>query len=135
MQQTLMAVFKSRAQLLEVTQLRGWLLRVAVHKCVDALRSSRRAVRLQADWPSGDSVDTAVLNDLIAVQARRTLEGCLARLDPEVAAAVLMRFRDGCSWDEIAAAVGVAVDTIRMRVQRGALKSLRECLESHEVTS
>lgn len=135
MQQTLISVFKSRAQLLEVTQLRAWLLRAATNKCFDALRASRRSVRLQSDWPGADAADSEMLGNLIAVQERRALEGCLARLEPEVAAAVLMRFRDGRSWDEIAAAVDVAVDTIRMRVQRGALKSLKECLASHEVTS
>jgi RNA polymerase sigma-70 factor (ECF subfamily) len=67
-------------------------------------------------------------------QDRRALEDCLAALPPEIAAAVLMRYRDGMSWAQIAEAVETPMDTIRMRVQRGALKSLRECLEAHEVT-
>lgn len=135
MQQTLMAAFKERAQLLEVAQLRGWLIRVATNKCFDVLRASRRATRLHADWPGGDAADAELLGDLIAAQERQALEACLARLDPEVAAAVIMRFRDGRSWEEIAKVVDVAVDTIRMRVQRGALKSLRECLAAREVKS
>lgn len=135
MQQVLMAAFQSRAQLLEVVQLRGWLLTIAMRKCFDALRSSRRGMRLQRDWPEDDPSERSLERELMTAQERRALEGCLAQLDPEVAAALLMRFRDSKSWEEIADAVDLPLDTIRMRVQRGALKSLRDCLAAQEITS
>jgi RNA polymerase sigma-70 factor (ECF subfamily) len=138
MQQAMIAAFKSRDALLEVEQIRGWLIRTAVHKCIDALRSGKRADRLHRDV-GGAGADAGeggdVVEQLGTTEDRRALEDCLAALDPDVAAAVLMRYREGMSWDKIAEAVEMPLDTIRMRVQRGALKSLRECLASKGITS
>jgi RNA polymerase sigma-70 factor (ECF subfamily) len=138
MQEAMMAVFKSRSQLLDVDQIRGWLIRTAIRKCIDALRSSKRTDRLHRDRLAADTADTVdggdVLELLGTTQENRALEECLAALDPDVAAAVQMRFREGMSWEQIAEAVAMPLDTIRMRVQRGALKSLRECLASKGIT-
>jgi len=136
MQQAMIAAFQSRHQLLEVHQIRGWLMQVAIRKSLDVLRSSKRTDRLHQDLLRTDAgTGDDVIAQLGTTQERRTLEECLAELPPALAAAVLMRYRDGMSWDQIAAVVGVPADTIRMRVQRGALNSLRECLASKELTS
>jgi len=135
MQEAMMAAFRNRSQLLEVEQICGWLIRIATRKSLDALRSSKRVDRLERDLARGDAPEVAdLLDQLGTTQDRRALDECFAALDPEIAAAVLMRYRDGMSWAQIAEAVGVPQDTIRMRVQRGALKSLRECLAAKEVT-
>jgi len=135
MQQALMAVFKHRARLLEVDQIRGWLIQIASRKCLDALRSAKRSDRLQRDLVDADTPDEiSLLEQLGTTQDRRALEECLAGLEPEIAAAVQMRYRDRMSWAQIAEAVGMPLDTIRMRVQRGGLKSLRACLATKEVT-
>lgn len=139
MQQAMIAAFKSRSQLLEVDQIRGWLIRTAVRKCIDALRSTKRRDRLHRDRLDADNADTVdggdVLELLGTTEEHRALEECLAALAPDVAAAVLMRYRETMSWEQIAEAMAMPLDTIRMRVQRGALKSLRECLESKGVAS
>lgn len=135
MQQALMAAFTHRRQLLEVDQIRGWLIRTATRKCLDTLRSAKRSDRLQRDLVDGDTPEEmSLLEQLGTTEEHRALEECLAALPPDVAAAVLMRYRDDMSWAQIADAVGEQVDTIRMRVQRGALKSLRDCLATKEVT-
>lgn len=135
MQQAMMAAFGSRSRLLEVDQIRGWLIQIASRKSLDALRSSKRIDRLTRDLADSEAPDVAdLLEQLGTTQDRRALEECLATLDPEIAAAVQMRYRDGMSWAQIAEAVAMPLDTIRMRVQRGALKSLRECLAAKEVT-
>ena len=144
MQQAIMAAFVSRAQLLEVAQIRGWLFCIAIRKCLDALRATKRVSRLQRDLAGGtgdtggfpgSEEESSILAMLASTQEKRALEGCLAQLDPELVVAVLMRYRDGMSWEQIAEVVAVPVDTIRMRVQRGALKSLKDCLAKKEITS
>ena len=133
MQQTMIAAFRSRGRMLEVEQIRGWLIQIATRKSLDALRSSKREERLHRDLlptdaPNGDDL----LAQLGSTQDRRALEQCLGSLDPELLSAVLMRYQDGMSWERIADVLGLPLDTIRMRVQRGALKNLRNCLTSKE---
>lgn len=135
MQQAMIAAFKNRSQLMEVDSIRGWLIRIATRKCLDEIRSSKRMGRLQRDLRDSDSREG---EDLIAqlgtTQECRALEECLSGLDPDLCAFVLMRYRDAMSWEQIAEVVELPPDTIRMRVQRGALSSLRECLAAKEVT-
>lgn len=133
MQQVMIAAFHKRAQLLEVEQLRGWLIRTAVRKSLDALRSSKRFTRLRDELPGADSEEAGLLELLGSTEEKRALEECLSLLEAEIAAALLMRYRDGMSWEQIAAAVELPLDTVRMRVQRGALKSLRTCLAAKEI--
>jgi RNA polymerase sigma-70 factor (ECF subfamily) len=135
MQQAMIAAFESHRQLPEVRQIRGWLIQIANRKCFDALRSSKRADRLQRDGAGPEAMDGGdVIEQLDATAEHRALEGCLAALPPDVAAAVLMRHHEGMSWKQIAEAVAMAPDAIRMQVTRRAMKSLRECLESKGIT-
>ncbi len=135
MQQTMIAAFQNRPQLLEVEQIRGWLIRIAIRKSLDVLRSSKRVARLQQDLGGTGVEEEGLLEQLGATEERRALQACLAQLEPEIRAALLMRYHEAMSWEQIAAAVDLPLDTIRMRVQRGALKSLRECLAAKEITS
>lgn len=132
-QQAMIAAFNNRRKLLAIDQIRGWLIRVATRKCLDALRSSKRTDRLHRDVADGDAPDrSSVLDQLATTEERRALEECLAALPPDVVAAVLLRYYEGMSWAQIAEAVDMPLDTIRMRVKRGALKSLRDCLAAKE---
>lgn len=134
MQQAMMAAFENRRQLIEVDQLRGWLIQVAVRKCFDAKRTGKRKDRRERSAATGEPTEVASMVELFGLtEDRRALEECIAALDPELAVAVDLRYRDGMSWMQIAEAVGMPADTIRMRVQRGAMNSLRECLASKEV--
>jgi RNA polymerase sigma-70 factor (ECF subfamily) len=127
MQESLISAFRNREQMLGVASLRGWLIKIATRKSLDALRATRRTGRLHEAMLRAD--DPVNGQDLAALLARD--EGRRA-LEPETCAALLLRYREGVAWDEIAEAVGIPVDTIRMRVQRGALRSLRACLEAQE---
>lgn len=137
MQLAMISALKSRDQLLEVDQIRGWLIKVAINKCRDALRIAKRRNQLQPHLVDGDGPDEAsVLDQLGTTQARRALEECLAALAaqaPETVAVIQMRYREDMTWAEIAEAIGTPLDTIRMRVKR-AFKSLRACLAAKEVT-
>ena len=131
MQQTLITAANHQRQLLEVEDIRGWLIRVATRKCLDALRRSKRVDRLHRDGGDADAVDPGDLVSALGdTEERRALEECLAALPPEIAQAVVLRYREGMSWEQIAEAVAVPLDTVRMRVMRRAINSLRECLKS-----
>lgn len=134
MQQAMIKAFENRSQLMAVDSIRGWLIRIAARKCLDELRSSKRMGQLQRDLRDSDPVDGEdLLAQLGTTRDRRALEECLSGLDPDLCAVVLMRYCDAMSWEQIAEVVELPLDTIRMRVQRGALSSLRACLAAKEV--
>jgi RNA polymerase sigma-70 factor, ECF subfamily len=135
MQEALIAAFENRTKMMEVNSLRAWLITIAIRKAYDALRSARRSDRVR-DAVSAtdlDRDDRDVVDWLAASADQRALQDCLNRLEPDVHAAILLRYREERSWEEIAHLLGVPLDTIRMRVQRGGLKSLKLCLESKNV--
>lgn len=117
--------------------LKAWLLVIARHRCFDLLRARRRRPRVDAG-ASADAVmrlpaqEAGVSAELAARWLGAELEACLDALDPRARAAVVMRFRDQLSYDEIAAATGEKVVTLRVRVSR-ALPILRRCLEAKGV--
>lgn len=138
MQQTLIAAFGSRTQLLGVDNIRSWLMRTASRKCIDTLRLWQRTGRMQHDVSNGcdgAAVDHGGALALFAAEeVKRELVVCLLALGRDLAALVLMRYHDGMSWEEIAEIVGDPPDAIRMRVNRGALQRIRACLEAKGIT-
>jgi RNA polymerase sigma factor (sigma-70 family) len=116
--------------------LRTWLFGIAHHRCLDALKSRQRWWRRVdpleeiQDVPeaSGRLEDQAVADD-----TRRVLETCLERLSPQVRAAVVLRFREGYSYVEMADLSGERAPTLQARVVR-ALPLLRRCVERKGLT-
>jgi RNA polymerase sigma-70 factor, ECF subfamily len=135
MQEALLAAFENRDKMMEVTSLRGWLITIAIRKAYDALRSARRSDRVRDAVAATDfDRDDRDMVDWLAANAdQRALQECMNRLAPDVQAAILLRYQQELGWDEIARLIGVPLDTIRMRVQRSGLKSLKACLESKNV--
>ena len=134
MQEVLLSAYRHRRQMRDVVALRAWLMKIATRKSLDALRASRRSEKLEHALTSVGDPPPPI--DFMAVLTRResarALERGLASLDPETCAALLLRYREGVSWEGIAETLGVPLDTIRMRVQRGGLKKLREWLDADE---
>lgn len=133
LQDTLVAAYRKRVHLATVDSIRAWMMRVGTNKALDILRRDRRqraklARQLELDPTSDDRVPSPT--DALAGYDRASLDECLATLDPVTRAAFLLRHEDELAWEEISATLGVPVDTIRMRVQRGAVRSLRACLQA-----
>ena len=109
------------------SSLRTWLYGIARHRCLDALKMSRRRRRrflAQRELP--DVIDPAAGADA-GVRAAE-LERALMELPPKVRIAVLLRYQDGLSYEEMAEVCGERAPTLQARVAR-ALPRLRLCLE------
>lgn len=133
-----MIALQHRNELVDVQHIRGWLLQVATRRSLDILRASKREDQRHREVAeqvgSGASDHGDALEYLVLMERNRALEVCLAELEPEMRAAVQMRFQHGMSWEQIAEAVAETPNAIRMRVHR-VLKRLRTCIESKEGTS
>ncbi len=121
-QDAFLELFRSGDELESEAKVRFWLRRVTVHRATDALR--RRAVRPEAaaeEWVEeahgldGAAVDGAAMNT--AVVAR--LEELLQALPESMRVAVVLRYQEEMSPDEIARLLGQPVATVKSHLQRG----------------
>jgi RNA polymerase sigma-70 factor (ECF subfamily) len=133
MQITFLHAQRGLAAVLAQPSIRAWLLGIARHRCLDKIRVDRRRPRADAEAlasiAAADADAPAALADR---QAGRAIEDCLDVLEPRARAAVVMRFQDQLSYEEIAGATGEKAVTLRVRVSR-ALPALRRCLEAKGV--
>jgi RNA polymerase sigma-70 factor (ECF subfamily) len=113
-----------------------WLIGIARHRCQDATRSrERRDKRERLDSRTvDDTVDSdADMAELLdAPRVSEFLTVCLDALPEASRRAVVMRFRDGMSYEDMAIALNAKADTLRARVAR-ALPLIKECLETKGV--
>src|SRR5215468_4994374 len=111
--------------------LRTWLFGIARHRVLDAAKHQRQArahleVAAGADLPDlapppGEGLDNALL--------QAALGTCLAALDEPIRTAVLLRYQQGLTYEEMAEICGEKAGTLQVRVSR-TLRKLRDRLES-----
>ncbi|HLY23501.1 MAG TPA: sigma-70 family RNA polymerase sigma factor [bacterium] len=99
---------------------RTWILSVAHHKSVDAVRRSRRnpTVPLSETMTGAADVIEAAQARVDAGHVRRALEG----LSIEQRAAIVLAYYGGYTQQEIAQRLGVPLGTIKTRMRDGLLR-------------
>lgn len=121
--------------------LRTWLFGIANHRCLDEIkiRGRRESKFLPVEDPGATdpSDDPTPFEHVSRDELRGLLEHCLEGLGPAARDAVLLRYRDGFQFEEIAkilrdaAGAGAGEEkagTLQQRVAR-ALRALRKCVE------
>lgn len=118
---------------------RAWVLRIAANRSLDLLRAGARRseesidARLERDdssWEPEASDESAA--DLVSRgELSRVLERALGQLQPDQRLAVMLSDVHGHSYDEIAEISGVALGTVKSRINRGRAR-LREILLTDE---
>lgn len=117
--------------------LRQWLQGIARHRCLDMLKTMRREskhVERPETTPDAESDEPSAEERLhFGTVGRQQLAHCLDQLDAEVRDAILLRFMEELSYEEMAKLTGKRAATLQMRVAR-AMSGLRKCLEASGVT-
>jgi RNA polymerase sigma-70 factor (ECF subfamily) len=103
-----------------------WLRRVAMNRSADALR--RRTVRGMDLWVEIEDGHGAFVEQRSSALGSR-LEGLLATLPEPQRAALIMRYQEDLTPEEIAATLDAPLATVKSNLQRG-LKLLRAKAES-----
>ena len=129
-QQVFIEAFRDLPGFAGRSTLRTWLFGIARHRVLDAAKRRRRArahldAASSADLPDprpspGEGLDDA--------QLQAALVDCLAALDEPIRAAVLLRYQQGLTYEEMAEISGEKAGTLQARVSR-ALRKLRDRLE------
>lgn len=131
LQTTFVQAYEGLAGFRGGSSFKTWLLGIARHRALDALKSASRRdrrFRLVPELPERASGDPGAEDRLVSAAWARQLGRCLEELAPRVRATVLLRYQQEISYPEIAAATGERPSALQMRVAR-ALPILRRCLE------
>ena len=106
-----------------------WLFRVARNIAVDAMRK-RRILSLDSDDDDGRVRPSPTSNEPspYKLAARTRLASSLQTLEPVYREALVLRFQEDLSLQEISAIVGAPVSTVASRIYRG-LATLRPQFE------
>jgi RNA polymerase sigma-70 factor (ECF subfamily) len=113
-----------------------WLFAIARHRCLDALKiGRRRRARFTGDEDAPEPVDPTrdAESDLAARSDLPPLENCLGGLRAESRTAVLLRFQEAMSYEDMGKLTGELPGSLQARVAR-AMPVLRKCLEAAGVS-
>lgn len=114
-QDALVKVVGSMHRITAEHNVRGWVLGIARHTCLDEIRRRQRRRRLQSDFESTRPETAAALGSDLVVQ------DLVSRLDPERRDAFVLTQLVGLSYEETAAVCECPVGTVRSRVARARM--------------
>lgn len=126
---TMIAVWRSAARFRGQSRVATWVLGIAHHKALDALRRAGHAhVPLDSIPESGYRYASDRADELLHLEDRFALDLALRALSAEHRAVLQLMYGFGCSHAEIAAIVGCPVATVKTRVFY-AKRNLRAALD------
>jgi RNA polymerase sigma-70 factor (ECF subfamily) len=133
-QETFVKAFRNLAAFDSTRRFSSWIFRIAHNTAIDALRrhAAGAAVSLDADTPDAEAARRRLASppapDPVERAALgRALERALARVRPEYRSAMVLRYDEGLSFEEIAHVMGTPATTARTYVHR-ARKELSRLL-------
>jgi len=108
-------VYRARARFDAVSgNFGGWLRRIATNVAIDHLRRTRTEVPLPEDLPG-----IATSRPGEQAEMRRQIQCALSKLSPRLRGAVLLALVEEEPYGEIAQALGISVNAVKVRVFRG----------------
>jgi RNA polymerase sigma-70 factor (ECF subfamily) len=117
-QDTFLKLYSSLADFRGESRLETWIYRLVVNRCLDHRRRSRRWLPLGESFRStlraaGDSL-ARMLQEERDVHVQEAVD----RLAPDLRIAVVLRYTEGMSYDQIAEVLGCAAGTVASRLHR-----------------
>ncbi len=119
---------------------KAWLLRIVLNLVYDQLRRAQRHPMESLETSTHDEEDAPVLQIVngsptpeevaLSRELRACLEAGLQTLSPEQRATVILSDLQGMSYEEVAAATGASLGTVKSRLSRGR-QAMREYLSQH----
>ena len=125
-QEALVRAYRGMARYEDREQLGAWLLRILVNRCRSHVARRRDVEPLDEEalqWePGEDRAEAMALRDELGY--------ALALLPPDQREALLLRFVEDLTFDQMSALTGAGVSALKMRVRR-ACERLRTLMEEH----
>jgi RNA polymerase sigma-70 factor (ECF subfamily) len=105
-------------------RLSTWILTIATRTCLDALKAKRPAAQ---EIPESLAAPSDPEQETAQRQMGRRVQAAMARLPEEMRAVVILRAYHDFDYDQIAAALGLELGTVKSRLGRARV-ALREAL-------
>ena len=111
--------------------LRTWLFAIARYRVIDAVKVRMREAGRKGEGDGTDAPDPRPSpgDQIDDVRLRDALARCLEKLGEHIRTAVLLRYQQGFSFEEMSDIMREKPGTLQARVAR-ALPLLRECIEA-----
>lgn len=129
-QQVFVEAYRDLERFRGQSSVRTWLYSIARHRCLDAAKGRRRwsnRFKNEAGEELSDA-SPAVDQRIDDARLRDALTACLDELGEHVRTAVLLRYQQGFSYEDMASVCREKAGTLQARVVR-ALPVLRQCIE------
>lgn len=120
--------WRAFASLRQPAQFEAWFQRILVNVCRDRLRKRRRTPVTELLLAGSNSMPDGFAN----VDDRLALDRAFARLSPDQAITVVLRYHADLTLEDVAIRMGVPVGTVKSRLH-GALAVLQQALTGPEV--
>jgi RNA polymerase sigma-70 factor, ECF subfamily len=118
-QETFVKAFRNLAAFDTTRRLSSWLLRIAHNTGIDALRKSRPpAVEIDAGGPAAEPAAPPAADPVERRALGQALKAALAQLRSDYRTAVILRYEDGLSFQDIGQVLGMPEATARSHVHR-----------------
>jgi RNA polymerase sigma-70 factor (ECF subfamily) len=135
LQTTFVQAFADLVRYQGKSSFRNWLLGIARHRCLDTLKMRRREeqhITRPGAAPDVEASTAGAEEQLHLASIGKYLAHCLERLHEVVREAIVLRFMQQMSYEEMARLTGERAATLQMRVAR-AMSGLRKCLQGKGV--
>ena len=130
-QDAFLRAYRALGRYREEERFGGWLFRILVNQCRSVVVRRQRRAELLAAAPWEPPTTAAPPEDDGAL--REELERALAELSAESREAVLLRFAEELTYEEMAAITGTGVSALKMRVRRACARLRALLLEVDRV--
>lgn len=119
-QQVFLKLFSSVGQFRGESSFSTWLYRLAINTCTDGVRKGKaRALPLEPGRPDAIAHGRSQEERLARVQTARSVQSAVSSLPPKYRIAILLRYFEGLSYEEMATALNCSMGTVASRLSRG----------------
>lgn len=119
-QQVFLKLFTKIGQFRGGSEFTTWLYRLATNACVDELRRRRRFLPFGDATPGREPFEKSSQEASVArAEVAELVKEAVAELKPKLRVAILLKYFEELSYEEIAAVLGCSKGTVASRLNRG----------------
>ena len=119
-QQVFLKLFTAIVQFRQDSEFSTWLYRVVANACVDEQRKRRRFVPFDPQLEVKTMTTRGLQEDIYQRRQRAaSVRAAIAELSPKLRLPLLLKYVEGLSYEEIAAALNCSIGTVSSRLNRG----------------